>query len=61
MSDETTNNYGAFIWSVADLLRGVYKQSEYGRVNRRIPGEEKQLFANGRQENTQWSTTARDC
>ena len=31
-SDETTNNYGAFIWSVADLLRGVYKQSEYGRV-----------------------------
>jgi type I restriction enzyme M protein len=32
MSDETTNNYGAFIWSVADLLRGVYKQSEYGRV-----------------------------
>ena len=32
MSGETTNNYGAFIWSVADLLRGVYKQSEYGRV-----------------------------
>ena len=32
MSDETINNYGAFIWSVADLLRGVYKQSEYGRV-----------------------------
>ena len=32
MSDETINNHGAFIWSVADLLRGVYKQSEYGRV-----------------------------
>ena len=32
MSDGTINNYGAFIWSVADLLRGVYKQSEYGRV-----------------------------
>ena len=32
MSDETINNYPAFIWSVADLLRGVYKQSEYGRV-----------------------------
>ena len=32
MSDETANNHGAFIWSVADLLRGVYKQSEYGRV-----------------------------
>jgi SAM-dependent methyltransferase len=25
-------NHGAFIWSVADLLRGNYKQSEYGRV-----------------------------
>ena len=32
MSGETINNYQAFIWSVADLLRGVYKQSEYGRV-----------------------------
>lgn len=32
MSEKATNNYGAFIWSVADLLRGVYKQSEYGRV-----------------------------
>jgi type I restriction enzyme M protein len=26
------NNHAAFIWSVADLLRGSYKQSEYGRV-----------------------------
>lgn len=25
-------NHAAFIWSVADLLRGDYKQSEYGRV-----------------------------
>jgi type I restriction enzyme M protein len=25
-------NHAAFIWSVADKLRGVYKQSEYGRV-----------------------------
>jgi len=32
MSDETISNHEAFIWSVADLLRGVYKQSEYGRV-----------------------------
>ena len=29
---ETINNHAAFIWSVADLLRGDYKQSEYGRV-----------------------------
>ena len=32
MSGDTINNHAAFIWSVADLLRGVYKQSEYGRV-----------------------------
>lgn len=25
-------NHAAFIWSVADVLRGDYKQSEYGRV-----------------------------
>ncbi|MFN0153437.1 MAG: N-6 DNA methylase [Gaiella sp.] len=25
-------NHASFIWSVADKLRGVYKQSEYGRV-----------------------------
>jgi type I restriction enzyme M protein len=27
-----TPNLSAFIWSVADLLRGDYKQSEYGKV-----------------------------
>ena len=26
-------NHAAFIWSVADLLRGDYKQSEYGKVD----------------------------
>jgi len=26
------NNHASLIWSVADLLRGDYKQSEYGRV-----------------------------
>ena len=30
MSDETTNNPDAFIWSAADLLRGVYQQSGDG-------------------------------
>jgi type I restriction enzyme M protein len=29
---DTIKNHAAFIWSVADLLRGDYKQSEYGRV-----------------------------
>ena len=28
----TVRNHAAFIWSVADLLRGDYKQSEYGKV-----------------------------
>ena len=33
MSDTPTiKNHAAFIWSVADLLRGDYKQSEYGKV-----------------------------
>ena len=26
------NNLSAFIWSVADLLRGDFKQSDYGKV-----------------------------
>ena len=30
MSDEATNNHGAFIWSVADLSRRVHKQSGDG-------------------------------
>ena len=29
---QTINNHAAFIWSVADKLRGVYKQSDYGKV-----------------------------
>ncbi len=31
-SSEAIKNHAAFIWSVADLLRGDYKQSEYGKV-----------------------------
>jgi type I restriction enzyme M protein len=31
-SSDTIRNHAAFIWSVADLLRGDYKQSEYGKV-----------------------------
>ena len=31
-ASENVRNHAAFIWSVADLLRGDYKQSEYGRV-----------------------------
>ncbi|MEI8310690.1 MAG: type I restriction-modification system subunit M N-terminal domain-containing protein, partial [Verrucomicrobiota bacterium] len=26
------SNLSSFIWSVADLLRGDYKQSDYGKV-----------------------------
>ncbi|MHB1836962.1 MAG: type I restriction-modification system subunit M [Solirubrobacteraceae bacterium] len=32
MAEERIRTYEGFIWSVADLLRGDYKQSEYGRV-----------------------------
>jgi type I restriction enzyme, R subunit len=32
MTTAHINNHAGFIWSVADLLRGDYKQSEYGKV-----------------------------
>jgi type I restriction enzyme M protein len=32
LGNERIRNHAAFIWSVADLLRGDYKQSEYGKV-----------------------------
>ena len=32
MTEALIRNHAAFVWSVADLLRGDYKQSEYGRV-----------------------------
>jgi type I restriction enzyme M protein len=32
LSNESIRNHAAFIWGVADLLRGDYKQSEYGKV-----------------------------
>lgn len=31
-STHTPNNHAEFIWSIANLLRGDYKQSEYGKV-----------------------------
>ncbi len=31
-AEQQIRNHASFIWSVADKLRGVYKQSEYGRV-----------------------------
>jgi type I restriction enzyme M protein len=32
MAESKINNNAGFIWSVADLLRGDYKRSEYGLV-----------------------------
>lgn len=29
---EKTQNLASFIWSVADILRGDFKQSQYGRI-----------------------------
>jgi hypothetical protein len=32
VAEARINNHAAVIWAVADLLRGDYKQSEYGKV-----------------------------
>jgi type I restriction enzyme M protein len=32
VTNREIRNHAAFIWSVADLLRGTYKQSDYGKV-----------------------------
>lgn len=32
MKESTIKNHASFIWAVADLLRGDYKQSDYGKV-----------------------------
>ena len=29
---QTSNNLAAYIWAIADLLRGDFKQSQYGRI-----------------------------
>ena len=29
---QNTNNLAAYIWTLADLLRGYFKQSQYGRI-----------------------------
>lgn len=31
-TEQTPNNLAAFCWSIADLLRGDFKQSQYGRI-----------------------------
>ena len=36
----------AFIWSVADLLRGDYKQSEYGKVILPFPAAQRMIGSN---------------
>jgi len=32
LSENTINNNASFIWSIAELLRGDFKQSEYGKI-----------------------------
>ncbi len=32
MIEQATQNLGAFVWSIAETLRGDFKQSEYGKV-----------------------------
>jgi hypothetical protein len=40
VGSESIKNHAAFIWSVADLLRGDYKQSEYGKVGGIMQGHD---------------------
>ena len=30
--NQTPNNLASYCWSIADLLRGDFKQSQYGRI-----------------------------
>ena len=32
MSKSDIKSLGSFVWSIAELLRGDFKQSEYGKV-----------------------------
>ena len=32
MNQAVVNNHGAFIWRIANLLRGTYKPAQYGAV-----------------------------
>ncbi|MBF2761329.1 MAG: N-6 DNA methylase [Ectothiorhodospiraceae bacterium AqS1] len=32
VSNQDTKSFGAFVWSIAEILRGDFKQSEYGKV-----------------------------
>ncbi|SOC20514.1 HsdM-like protein [Rhodobacter sp. JA431] len=32
MSNNDIKSLGSFVWSIAELLRGDFKQSEYGKV-----------------------------
>ena len=32
MNSENHSQTAAFLWSIADLLRGDFKQSQYGRI-----------------------------
>jgi type I restriction enzyme M protein len=32
MANEKINNLGSFVWSIAEILRGDFKQSEYGKI-----------------------------
>ncbi|MCZ5921559.1 type I restriction-modification system subunit M N-terminal domain-containing protein [Escherichia coli] len=37
MSSTNFSQIAAFLWSVADLLRGDFKQSQYGRIILPLP------------------------
>ncbi len=55
MSESTIQNHAVFIWSVADLLRGDYKQSEYGRVILPLVVLRRLRTAGGPRRSRQWA------
>ncbi|MBA54239.1 MAG: hypothetical protein CMK89_07275 [Pseudomonadales bacterium] len=43
--NQTPNNLAAYIWSLADLLRGDFKQSQYGRLECVLAGKKEAVLA----------------
>jgi hypothetical protein len=48
--------FSSFIWSVADLLRGDYKQSDYGKVTT-LYGAAASRLRTGRHQGSSFSRT----
>ncbi|MEI4197320.1 type I restriction-modification system subunit M N-terminal domain-containing protein [Roseovarius sp. E0-M6] len=64
MSGSDIKNLGSFVWSIAELLRGDFKQSEYGKVVLPFIGVQRLCFVGVVSDAQEWqpqanSTTSR--